>query len=271
MRFLSRLLAVPSMAAATCSAAWLAGCAGMTAPTPALDLPQSASQIAYPATSKYQNAVLATDPIAYFPLNTAKQGSVIGGYSLSLIGGAKIAKKGAIRSERKANKYLQLANMAYAGTSLYGDIPGSGSMVAWVNLSELPSSTGNYFYISGESQVGNDFDLQFQNDNNLYFYTGAGENTEYVTDTASLVGHWNMIAVTYEGGSNGFRNIYWNGKLVAPFTGAVNGSPKSNEFSAGESIVFTSRYFQGGIDAVAVWDHALTASQIKSIYKAAGK
>jgi len=238
-----------------------------TAAGPVQTVPQTAS----PVTSKYQTAVLATNPIAYFPLNSAHQGSVIGGYSLSLIGGAKIAKHGAIKSERKANKYLKLANMAYAGTSLYGDIPGTGSMIAWVNLAELPSTTGTYFYVSGESQVSNDFDLQFQNDNNLYFYTGAGENTEYVTNTASLVGHWNMIAAVFQGGSNGSRNIYWNGKLVAPYTGGVNGAYKSNEFSVGESIVFTGRYFQGGIDAVAVWDRALTSSEIQTIYKAAKK
>jgi hypothetical protein len=222
--------------------------------------------------SKYQNAVLATNPIAYFPVNSPTQGSVVGGYTATLLYGAKIAKPGAIKSDGKKNKYLKLAGQAYATTSLNGGIPGTGSMVAWVNLSQLPSVLGTYFYISGESQVGNDFDLQFQNDNNLYFYTGAGENTEYVTNPSSLVGKWNMIAVTYQGGgSTGFRNVYWNGKLVAPYTGGVSTGYKTTQFSIGESIVFTGRYFQGGIDAVAVWGRALSASEISAIYAAAKK
>ncbi|HYL27944.1 MAG TPA: LamG domain-containing protein [Candidatus Nitrosotalea sp.] len=251
----------------------LAACSGLNA-----QLPAGATAAAIHATvpsavnlraSKYQTAVLKTNPIAYFPLNSATQGSVVGGYTTSLLYGAKIAKPGAIKADKKQNKYLSLSNQAYATTSLSGGIPGTGSMVAWVNLSELPSDAGAYFYISGESQVGNDFDLQFENDNNLYFYTGSGENTEYVTDLDTLVGKWNMIAVSYAGGSNGFRNIYWNGKLAVPYTGPVNGGYKTTQFSIGESLVFTGRYYQGGIDAVAVWGRALKASEIKAIYSAA--
>lgn len=247
----------------------LSGCAGMqSVPSPGLGL-GTLQTIKFDA-SKYQAAVMKTKPLAYFPFNTAKGGSVGGKYKVKRYSGAKIVKGGPITSDGKKNFYLSLSNQAYASTSLSGGIPGTGTMIAWVNLSELPSEAGEYFYISGESEDGNDFDLQFETDNNLYFYTGAGENTEYGTSgSGNLVGSWHMIAATYAGGTSGFRNIYWDGALVAPYNGAVDGTSKTNPFSVGESVYWTGRYFQGGIDAVAVWDHALTAKQVMAIYKAA--
>jgi len=251
----------------------LTACAGeASAPPVTFAAPQAtftAPQVVRLAKSAYQKAVLKTNPVAYFALNSATGGSVGGKYTLTLVGGAKIAKHGAIPADGKKNKYLKLANQAYATTSLAGNIPGTGSLVAWVNLAELPSNGGLTFYVAGESEFGNDFDLQFQNDNNLYFFTGAGENTEYITNPSSLVGQWHMIAVTYKGGSSGTRNIYWDGSIVSPYNGPVSSGSKTAQFSIGESLVFTGRYFQGGIDAVALWDHALKASQIAAIYAAA--
>ena len=246
----------------------LYACAGPASAPPAPP-PGAPAQVVDLSKSAYQKAVMKTNPVAYFALNKASGGSVGGKYTLTLVGGAKIVKGGAIRADRKKNKYLKLADQAYATTSVAGNVPGTGSMVAWVNLSELPSMGGQYFYIAGESEVANDFDVQFENDNNLYFYTGAGENTEFVTDTSSLVGQWHMVAVTYQGGSSGFRDIYWDGSLVAPFSGPVSSSPKTAALSIGESLVFTGRYFQGGIDAVALWKRALSAGEISAMYAAA--
>ena len=120
----------------------------------------------------------------------------------------------------------------YVSTSLSGGIPGAGSMMAWVDFAELPSTAGAYFYIAGESQSGNDFDFQFQNDNSLYFYTGGGENAEYTISnpSATLLNQWNMILVTYTGGASGTRDIYWNGNLAASFSGSVDASTKFNPF-----------------------------------------
>ncbi len=255
--------------------ALLAGCSGGSprASSAAL-LPQDANitqsapqQMSKPFDPVYRTVVLNTHPIAYFPFDRASEGSLVNGYTTTLSGGAKIAPGGPIKDEPK-DRSLSLAGMAYASTSLSGGIPGTGSMVAWVNLSELPSVTNTYFYVCGESQGGNDFDLQFQNDNLLYFFTGGGENTSYAPNVATLVGQWNMIAVTYQGGPSGFRNIYWNGQLVAPANGNVDSAPKTAQFSVGESLLFTGRYFQGSIDDVAVWNRALTTQEVGRIFRA---
>jgi hypothetical protein len=260
--------------AAAAASSLLASCsgAGTTAPNTVAVAPQDASvlqqsEIGFAKTPAYRQVVLNDKPIADFPLDSKGEGSLVGGYTTALKGGATIVKGGPIKNQKNDHS-LMLSGMEYATTSLSGGIPGTGTVVAWVNLSELPSTAGSYFYIAGESQGGNDFDVQFQNDNLLYFYTGGGENTSYAPPTGSLIGKWNMIAATYLGGSDGFRNIYWNGALAATVSGSVNSAPKTSQFNIGESLVFTGRYFQGNIGEVAVWDHALTAKQISAIYRA---
>lgn len=152
--------------------------------------------------------------------------------------------------QEKSNKALLIpgGGSDYVTTSLMGGVPATGSMVAWVYLTKLPSVAGRYFYVSGESQIGNDFDLQFQNDDKVYFYTGGGENTAYAPNVTTLLKKWHMIAVTYAGGGDGFRNIYWDGTLVASYTGGVSGGTKVDQFTVGYSVVFGGRDFQGNID-----------------------
>ena len=60
-------------------------------------------------------------------------------------------------------------------------------MMAWVNLAALPSEERRFFYVAGESQNGNDFDLQFENDNALKFYTASGGHLTYTPPPATLV------------------------------------------------------------------------------------
>lgn len=221
--------------------------------------------------ASYRSAVLRTNPLAYFPFDSAKEGSIVNGYSANPVGGAAIAKGGAIKSNPKDAYLLLSGSGQYVTTTVWDGIPGTASIVAWVNLATLPSAAGHFFDIAAESQAGNDFDLQFQTDNALYFYTGAGENTSYTPPPSSLVGQWNMVAVTYRGGQppHSFRKIYWNGTLVASFQGAVDSASKESYFSIGASLVWSGRFFDGGIDDLALWNRALKSSEIATIYNAA--
>jgi len=227
------------------------------------------SQALAPTGYDYYSVVLGTNPLAYFHFNSLTEGSVVGGYTVTFLGEATVGFPSAPLQETR-NKALVIPGGGgdYVTTSLMGGIPGTGSMVAWVYLTELPSSENRFFYVSGESAGGNDFDVQFQNDDRLYFYTGAGENTWYAPDSATLLNKWHMIAVAYMGGASGFRNIYWDGALVAPYTGPVSGATKVNQFSVAYSLVWGGRNFQGNIDDVGVWDHALTTAEISAMWKA---
>ena len=165
-----RFRAVAVASAATLATAFFTGCAGAgsVAPTggasgvaPVQSVAVADSAIDFAKSGSYRSVVLGTKPIAYFPFESIKEGSLVGGFTTMLSGGAKISGGGAIKSQND-DRFLALANSAYATTSLSGGIPGTGSVVAWVKLASLPSVAGHDFYVAGESQIGNDFDVQFE-------------------------------------------------------------------------------------------------------------
>ncbi len=65
--------------------------------------------------------------------------------------------------------------------------------------------------------------------------------------------------------ARGARAIYWDGKLGKSDTGGGH-SGKTNEFSIGESKVFTGRFLDGDISDVALWNTALSADTVARIY-----
>ena len=224
----------------------------------------------------FVSTVEATNPLAYFRLDSTNAPSAVNGYTTTYMNGATTTAPGggAPLVGYPNNAAVQLngnnSTPQYVSTSLSGGIPGTGSIMAWVNLAELPSTAGTFFYVAGESQVGNDFDLQFQNDNRLYFYTGGGENTSYTPNPATLVGDWHLIVATYNSSGTGFRDIYWDGTQVASYAGGVDSASKISTFNIGYSTVFGGRDFDGLIDEVGVWNYALSASQVANIYASAG-
>ncbi len=214
------------------------------------------------------STVDSTNPLAYFRLEAANGSSQVGGYTTTYQNGASVATPG-IATGEPSNNYVSLNNATqqYVSTSLSGGVNTSGSIMAWVNLAELPSTAGTYFYVAGESQNGNDFDLQFQNDNKLYFYSAGGSAVSYTPSTSSLIGKWNMIVATYNATTN-TQDIYWDGQLVT--SGSVGSNTnKLGAFWIGASSVFGGRYFDGGIDETAVWNYDLSASQVSGIYNSA--
>jgi hypothetical protein len=123
--------------------------------------------------------------------------------------------------------------------------------------------------VAGESQSGNDLDLQFEQDNKIKFFTSGGSRIDYAPDTATLTKQWHMIVATMDAAAPS-KTLYWDGKLVAQ-TADQSNPTKTSAFAIGESPVFTGRFFHGGIAEVALWDRALSASDVASIYHAAGR
>jgi hypothetical protein len=149
-------------------------------------------------------------------------------------------------------------------TSQVGGIRGTGSIMAWVHLSSRPALKKRFDYVAGISEKANDFDLQFEPDNALRFYTAAGSNVAYMPTLATLEGEWHLVVATFNAGT-GERAIYWDGKLGQKDTGGGR-IGKTNEFSIGESKVFTGRFFDGDISDVALWNTALSADTVAQIY-----
>jgi hypothetical protein len=214
------------------------------------------------AQSNFAGAVEATHPIAYYQLDATSGRSEVGASTYQAQGGVSVGSPGAL-----GGTYAKFNGVnGWVLTTQKGGVGTAGSIMAWVNLADLPSKTGRIFYVAGESQGGNDFDVQFETDDVLKFFTAAGGHLDYAPPPESLLNHWHMLVVTLDTASPA-RVLYWDGEPMAKDTGG--GRPnKTAAFSIGASPLWKGRWFKGGIQQVALWDRALSADQVASIYAA---
>jgi uncharacterized protein (TIGR03437 family) len=224
---------------------------------------QTYSLTVYPAFNlDFVDAVTASNPIAYFRLNAAGGTDQTGNYTYTdSETGTSVMTPGAPITGPSVAYTAFDGSSGTVTTNLQGGLTTAGSLMAWVNLSAFPSTQNNFSYVAGESQIGNDFDLQFSTTNSLNFYTtNNGQFLGYTPDPVTLVNQWHMIVVTFDNVA-GKRTIYWDGNLVASDT--TQSIPnKTTAFQIGATNVFDGRYFPGGIEEVAVWSYALTQAQV---------
>jgi hypothetical protein len=210
--------------------------------------------------------VASTKPITFYRLDSTSGQSQVGTSTYKATGSAAIAASGA--PVHTANDhYVKLdGHTAYITTTQFGGVGSAASIMAWVNLAELPSTTGHFFYVAGESENGNDLDVQFETDNIVRFYTASGGHLSYKPSPDSLIGQWHQIVATLDTPTH-VRALYWDGNPVATDKGGGE-SGKKNVFTIGASAVFSGRFFHGGIDDVALWNRALKPAEVAAIYAA---
>lgn len=230
------------------------------------------------AQNAYAQAVLSDGPQAYFQLDTVGEPDLANGYTTTFTGNATVTAPGGGAPIASAPSNAAAALDGTAGTSITTGLVSSSAsdssathdatLLAWVDLTALPSTAGRYFYIAGRSQVGNDLDLQIQNNNSLYFYANGGSSIQYALPTSDLLNTYHFISATYDTAGSGISSLYFDGALVAQNTNAGNRGVSTSVFTIGESAAFGGRAFQGNIDEVALYNKALTGSQIQTIYNA---
>jgi hypothetical protein len=209
-------------------------------------------------------AVEATHPLAYFRLDVPIGKSLVGLTTYAAKGGVASGGAGAPIG-MASNHSVQLDGRGgYIVTTQSGGVGETASMMAWVKLADLPSKAGHFFYVEGESQNGNDLDLQIETDNVLKFYTASGGNLAYAPPPATLVGQWHLIVATLDTATQS-RVIYWDGKQVAADKGGGRAG-KTGLFSIGASTVFSGRFFHGEMEEAALWNRALKPTEVAAIY-----
>jgi hypothetical protein len=213
----------------------------------------------------FASAVIATKPLGYYPLDATSGKSLVGATTYSPTGGVSVGSPGAGIAGSSNNFAKFDGASGYILTTQKGGVGTSASIMAWVNLAELPSKTG-LAYVAGESEVGNDLDVQFDSDNAIKFWTAAGGHIGYTPPLATLLNQWHMIVVTLDTATHN-RAIYWDGKLAAHDAGGGE-SGKKTVFTIGHGPAFSGRFFKGGIEEVALWDYALKASDVAALYTA---
>jgi hypothetical protein len=224
------------------------------------------SVVLHSAEGDFVAMVSSTRPVAYYRLDSTQGKSQVGATEYKPSGGVTSAGPGAPIGIA-SNQFAQLdGRNGYIVTTQAGGVGEAASMMAWVNMAALPSAERHFFYVVGESQVGNDLDLQFEDDNALKFYTAAGGHLTFTPRPATLVNQWHMIVATVDTVSQ-TRAIYWDGKPVATDKGGGRAG-KTGVLAIGASPVFGGRFFKGGIDEVGLWDRALKAAEVAAIYAA---
>jgi hypothetical protein len=226
----------------------------------------------------YVTTVESTGPLAYWRLDGANQPSTNGTYTTTYTNvttsaagtGAPLAGD----ADNRAASFDGLGSDSNITTSLSGMIPGRGTINAWINLSTLASSTGRIFYIAGESTYANDFDFQLSPEDRLGFCVGVGGGQCLQTGNvgAQLLGGWHMVTAAYDGtaGAGTDSQTIWIDGAVATTRSDIDldGRDHANPFTIGYSSVFGNREFAGLIDEVAVWNRALSASEVATLYAA---
>ncbi len=211
----------------------------------------------------FVQTVSATHPLVYLRLETASGASAVGTDTYATTGGVAVVAGAPIGvADNHALKFN--GKDGALTTSHSGGIGSAGSMMAWVDVASPLAKAPHIQYVGGESQSGNDFDIQFENDGKLHFYTAAGSNLAYAPNPATLLNRWHMIVVTVNF-SSGARVIYWDGKVAATDSGG--GKPnKTSQFTLSDSSVFSGRFFDGAIDEAALWGRALSPGEVAGIY-----
>jgi hypothetical protein len=218
------------------------------------------------AEADFTRAVLATRPVAYYRLASTEGKSEVGPTVYKPVGGVTSSSPGAPVGPNSFYANLN-GRDGYVRTTQQGGVGATASIMVWVNLATLPSQERHFFYVAGESQSGNDLDLQFETDNTLRFYTAAGGHLTYTPAPATLLNQWHLIVATMDNTSQ-TRVIYWDGKPVANDKGGGR-TGKTGAFTIGGSEIFSGRWFHGGMEEAALWDRAVTAAEVASIYATA--
>ena len=138
----------------------------------------------------FASAVIATRPLGYYPLDAASGKSRVGVSTYSPKGGVTVASPGAAIAGSNKNYASFNGTDGYILTTQKGGVGQSASIMAWVNLASQPSKENHFFYVAGESQNGNDLDVQFETDDVLKFFTASGGHVEFKPPADSLLNQW---------------------------------------------------------------------------------
>ncbi len=222
-------------------------------------------------TIKYLKTVATTSGIvAWWTFDSASQAnSILNGYTGSLAGGAQISASGKgspITGEQSNTGLVLNGTSADVTTDLttQQEFTTAATFNVWVNLGSTPAKSGHAYSILTKSQTGNDLDLQVEMDGSVHFYTDNGASTSF--KPSSLTG-WHMITAEFDTAAK-TRKIFWDGKQVASSTPGAH-SPSTQTFTIGASAVIAGRFFDGSIDEASLWNRALTAAEVTSIFNAA--
>lgn len=144
--------------------------------------------------------------------------------------------------------------------SSYAFGTGDFSIICWFNADAIPGPYhALYDFRTSGSSIHPSFFLGTPSGNRYYFYTG---NTSINFDTTPATGTWFMNAVVRNSGTT---TVYQNATSVASGSNTENYGTPTNGIRVGIANDGTLDY-DGYLDEFAIFDSALSSSQISEIY-----
>ena len=193
--------------------------------------------------------------VAYWPFNNAASlgNDGAGGTVLTVNGGAAYTASGKFGGAVTLNGTSQFlsgtVNNLPTGNSAY-------TQSAWIKPTLLGRrgivGWGNF----GATRQVNALRLSDSGNGFRHYWTGADLDATGLTTTLNN-GSWHHVATTWDGTT---RRIFLNGVPVAQDTPGANGATAAN-FRIGSTN--GGEFFSGAIDDVALYNHALTATEVQ--------
>ena len=148
-------------------------------------------------------------------------------------------------------------------TSSSVNITGAISLAAWIKTSATNDYSGIIYKVSGN----NGYQMSFHTSGAVRadFYNGSGAITPIYSTTNVEDNNWHFVVATYDGTT---AKIYVDAVLgtTAPTGSDYVTAASDSSFIVGNDSGAASRYYNGLLDDVRVYNRALSANEIQRIY-----
>lgn len=227
--------------------------------------------------NSYEERIVANKPVAYWRLNEADLGTES---AMDYAGGYDLVNTNVVTSpgpQPPAYPGFSENNTAaaYDGMSSTSDAAGpimnnmtAFTMCGWFNPVGMPQVARTSLF--GQNDLA---EFGFHDNGQLGIWVADGSGGTYIgyDQTANILpGNWYFVAAIADGST---VSLFLNGNFVASAQGSVSNAYNSTSpFRIGYGTIdATGNYFYGYIDEVALYDRALTGSELNAIYaRAAG-
>jgi uncharacterized delta-60 repeat protein len=164
--------------------------------------------------------------------------------------------------------------LSFDGVNAYVSVPHDASLnptqisvSAWIKATNWKTEIWRGAVVAKDSWGGptNGYDLRTGDNGKLSFVVGTSSGwKDASTDSLMTTGQWYHIVGTYDGTT---VKVYINGVERGSAAGGGDISASSYPLNIGRCPYDTTRLFDGVIDEVAIFNRALTPSEIQHIYQ----
>jgi hypothetical protein len=220
------------------------------------------------AATPYEALVLADQPLAFYPLNETS-----GATAYDVVGGYDGGYSNTPTLDVPGPSTFIPAGAGFDGGTQFVLVPetpaldfgGQITMEAWVQPGTQSGDDADIL-AKGYDSAQNDDELEIRVNDFTNFHGGFYDSTVLDQGVAGglVTTNWTHLVSTYDGAH---WNLYVNGVSVGTFADTVGAVNFKDPWAIADgSASGNTRFFGGNVSAAAIYDHALTPSQVAAHY-----